>query len=188
MILRQAAEVFNRRGYFGTSLSDIMRATGLEKGGIYNHFANKDELALQAFDYSSDLMRQAFAEALVGRFHGVDRLLAIIGVFQKIPEEFPVPGGCPVLNTAIEADDAHPQLREHARLAMEEWHDFIKRVIRRGMERGEIRPEVDPDMLATLLIATLEGAVMLSKLHGNQEYMNRTVNYLRTYLETAVRA
>lgn len=191
LILRQAAEVFNRRGYFGTSLSDIMQATGLEKGGIYNHFVNKDDLALRAFDYSVDLMRQAYAAALVGKYHAIDRLMAVVGVFQKIPGEqggFPVPGGCPVMNTAVESDDTHPALREHARLAMEEWRDFICRITQRGIERGEVQPEVDPDMVATLLIATLEGAILLSKLHNDEAHMNRAVTHLQQYLETAVRA
>ena len=53
LILSQAAVVFNRQGYFGARLDDIMRATGLEKGGIYNHFASKDDLALQAFAVGS---------------------------------------------------------------------------------------------------------------------------------------
>jgi AcrR family transcriptional regulator len=46
-ILHQAAELFNQQGYAGSSISDIMRVTGLQKGGIYNHFSSKDELALK---------------------------------------------------------------------------------------------------------------------------------------------
>lgn len=52
-IVKQAAELFNQQGYAGSSISDIMRATGLQKGGIYNHFHSKQELALAAFDFAS---------------------------------------------------------------------------------------------------------------------------------------
>ena len=51
-IVRQAAELFNQKGYAGSSIADVMQATGLKKGGIYNHFKSKDELALAAFDYA----------------------------------------------------------------------------------------------------------------------------------------
>ena len=50
-IVQRAASTFNVQGYAGTSMSDLMQATGLEKGGIYNHFTNKEELAIAAFDY-----------------------------------------------------------------------------------------------------------------------------------------
>ena len=51
-IVQKAAPLFNQKGYEGTSLSDLMKATGLQKGGIYRHFSSKEELATEAFDYS----------------------------------------------------------------------------------------------------------------------------------------
>ena len=53
-IIRRAAPVFNQKGYDGAALSDLMGATGLEKGGIYRHFASKQALAAEAFDYAVD--------------------------------------------------------------------------------------------------------------------------------------
>jgi TetR/AcrR family transcriptional repressor of nem operon len=184
MILQRAAQVFNRKGFFGTSIADIMEATGLEKGGIYNYFQSKDDLALQAFDYAVDQIREEFAYAIKGKVNAIDRLQAIIGVFQKMPDGYPFEGGCPVLNTTVEADYAHPALRQRARQAMQEWHDFIRRIIVRGIERGEICPETDPDAIASLLIASLEGAIVLTTLYGNLIPMNRVVDHLNHYLSS----
>ncbi len=187
-ILRQAAPVFNRRGYFGASMADIMEATGLEKGGIYNHFDGKDDLAIQAFDYAAGLLQQRFRAALDGKEHAVDRLLAIVAVFRANVADPALPGGCPVLNTAVESDDAHPLLCDRARRAMDGWRELIRQTVIRGIERGEVRPATDPDQLATVLIATLEGAVMLSKLYRDPAHMRRAVDHLTEYIETAVRA
>ncbi|MCI0398404.1 MAG: TetR/AcrR family transcriptional regulator [Chloroflexi bacterium] len=187
MILHKAAEVFNRQGYFGASLSDIMAATGLEKGGIYNHFANKDDLALQAYDYAVGLVEQAFTAALQNKRQAIDRLLALANVFRDMPKGFPVPGGCPVHNTAVKADEAHPLLRDRARQTMTEWHNVIRRIVQRGIERGEVRPEINPDALATLFIATLEGAIMLTRLYDDPVYMNQALDHLANHLETTVR-
>src|ERR1051325_7946682 len=102
MILQRAAEVFNRKGYYGASMADIMEATGMEKGGIYRHFDSKDDLALQAFDFAVSLVQQEFVTALKDKRNAIDRLRAIVGVYRAMPDGMPLAGGCPVLNTAIE--------------------------------------------------------------------------------------
>src|SRR6266567_3509308 len=71
-ILERAAQLFNQQGYFGSSLSDIMHETGLEKGGIYNHFASKEQLALEAFDYAIGLLEQRMRLALAGKINAID--------------------------------------------------------------------------------------------------------------------
>src|SRR6059058_4480892 len=101
LILARSAQLFNRQGYFGSSLSDIMKETGLGKGGIYNHFASKEQLALEAFDYAVGLVLQRHRVALAGKTHAVDRLKAIVAAFSSLVEEPPLAGGCPILNTAI---------------------------------------------------------------------------------------
>jgi len=188
MILARAATVFNRQGYFGARLDDIRRATGLEKGGIYNHFASKEDLALQAFEYSVGLVRQRFARALEGRRDAADRLRAIVGVFHDTVADPPVPGGCPLLNTAVESDDAHPELRARARAAMDDWYGLVRHIVARGVERGQLRADADPDAVATMLIATLEGAIMMSNLYGDSAFIRRAVVYLNAYIEQTLRA
>src|SRR6266480_5374711 len=74
MILERTAQLFSRQGYFGSSLSDIMHETGLEKGGIYNHFESKEELALEAFDFAVELVSQRMRLALAGKINAIDRL------------------------------------------------------------------------------------------------------------------
>lgn len=187
MILAQAAQLFSRQGYFGSSLSDLMQETGLEKGGIYNHFNSKEQLALEAFDYIFALLEQRMRRLLAGKTHAVDRLFALVSYFQSLIDDPVVVGGCPILNTAIEADDAHPALRDRARAAMDRLRSTIERILTKGIQRQEIRPEVDVDNCVTMFIATLEGAVMLSKLYQDPVYMQRAVAHLTHYIETALR-
>ena len=187
-IIEQAAELFNCQGYFGASMSDIMRVTGLNKGGIYNHFESKEKLAVESFDYAIDLVGRRMSLAIENATNAADKLLAIISVIGNLGEDKPLPGGCPLLNTAVESDDANPVLRERARLAMTRWRNRIRRITREGIRTGEINSSVDGDVLATILIATLEGAVMMSKLYDNPVHIRRAVGHLKQYIETAVRA
>lgn len=182
-IIEQAAALFNQQGYAGSSMSDLMRVTGLQKGGIYNHFRSKDELALEAFDFAVNRVQEEFMGALKGKRHSVDRLIAILSVYERMFDDPPIQGGCPILNTAVESDDAHPTLRERAQLAMDAWRILIQRIVDKGIIRGELHSTVDADTVATILIATIEGAVMLSKLYGDASHLERVSNFLKIYVQ-----
>ncbi len=188
MIVARAAQLFNRQGYFGSSIEDLMNETGLKKGGIYNHFRSKDELALAAFDYAVEVIWQCVEEEMKDRPNQVDRLQGMLAAYQRLIEDPPIKGGCPVLNTAVESDDTHPALRERARGALTRWRTWIQRRVARGIEAGEVRPEVDGDLLATLLISMIEGAIMMSKTYDDPVHIRRAVQYLSDYLEREVRA
>jgi len=73
--IRKAAPIFNRRGYSGAALSDLMRATGLKKGGIYRHFESKQELAGDAFDHAWNLAMDTSFEGTQEIPNTVDRLI-----------------------------------------------------------------------------------------------------------------
>jgi AcrR family transcriptional regulator len=187
-IIRQAATLFNQHGFAGSSMSDVMAATGLQKGGIYRHFESKEQLAVEAFDYAVSLVGRRFAVALEGKTHAIDRLDAIVSVFAGLSTDPPVPGGCPVMNAGIENDDGNPVLRERAREAMDGLRGLVARVAQRGKERGEVRPEVDGDALASVMVCMLEGAVMMSRLYGDDVHVARAAAHLRRYLDERVRA
>ncbi|KAB8331012.1 TetR/AcrR family transcriptional regulator [Scytonema tolypothrichoides VB-61278] len=186
-ILQQAAELFNQQGYAGSSISDIMRVTGLQKGGIYNHFKSKDELALQAFDFAIAQLRHHYLAAVRTKHHAVERLQAIFDVFGSNINHPIIKGGCPLLNTAVESDDAHPTLRKRTQQAMDSWRQLFYRIIQKGIEKGEIRSTVDADEVTTIIISTLEGAAMMSKLYGDSIHLERAINHLTNYLNSQLR-
>lgn len=182
-IIQQAADLFNQQGYAGSSMSDIMEATGLKKGGIYNHFASKDDLAIAAFDFAVQCVSQRYIQAIKGKRGAIARLKSIIDTFAAAPEEVSIKGGCPLMNTAIESDDAHPLLRERTQQAMYQWRHLIHKIVQKGIDTGELHPTVDPDGVATLVIATLEGALMLTKLYGDRIHLQRATEHLDHYVE-----
>ena len=187
-ILLRAARVFNQKGYSGSSLNDVLRATGLKKGGIYNHFDSKEQLAVEALDTAVAIVAKRFEQALSGKRHAADRLLAILGVFRNYATDPPVPGGCPIMNTAIESDDGNPALRRHARQAMDQFRGMLRTVVAKGLERGELRPGPDPEQIAILLTAALEGGLMLSKLYGDPGFINAIADHWTHYVDSTLRA
>lgn len=186
-IIRKAAPIFNQRGYEGAALSELMQATGLEKGGIYRHFDSKQQLASEAFDYAWSKAVDARLEGTEEIANSVDRLQQIVRNFRERREGL-VPGGCPLLNTAVDSDDGNAQLRKQARRALDKWLDRLATITSQGQKRGEVRPGVDPTKLATLIVSTLEGSLMLGRLQRTDEPLDVTCRYLDDYLETEVRA
>jgi AcrR family transcriptional regulator len=183
-IVRDAASVFSTRGFFGTSMSDLLSATGLQKGGLYNHFGSKEQLALEAFDYAVNLITGRYTEAFAKTDSELGRLLAIVDVFSTLIDDPVLPGGCPILNAAIESDDLLPVLRERAQQAMTRSLRLIGSTVKAAVDAGELRADVDPRQLATVVTATLEGAVMLSKLYGDPSYMRRAVDHVTAHIRS----
>ena len=180
-IIELAAPLFNQRGFAGCSMQDILEATGLKKGGIYRHFSSKEELAAEAFRYSlSQAVKIRTPPANPSR-GAVDRLRDVIEIFVEKPSS--IPGGCPILNTAIDADDGNPVLRELAREGLKSWRTRISQIVREGISRKEIRKDVEPRALANTIIATLEGALMMSRLESSKSALTDARRSLEQLVE-----
>ena len=184
-IVEAAAGLFNQRGFENASLSELMEATGLEKGGIYRHFASKEELATAAFDYAWEAATQARMHDLDETRNSVDQLKQFIANF--VERRPAVPGGCPLLNTAVEVDDGDSALRDRALKALHGWRDQLQAIIKKGIQQREIRRGTDAKALATLIISSLEGALMMSRLERRRDPLLTIQKHLESFLESGVR-
>lgn len=186
-IVAKAAPVFNRSGFAGTSLSDLMAATGLQKGGIYRHFKSKEELAAAAFDH-------AWHRASTFRWTGIDKNANSIDQLKQFVANFVdkrselVQGGCPMLNTAVDSDDGNVILRDRARKALAGWLKRIQEIVSTGIVNAEIRKGVDPQAAATIIISTLEGALMIGRLQHSDLPLKQAREYLGGFLESLAAA
>jgi TetR/AcrR family transcriptional regulator, transcriptional repressor for nem operon len=182
LIIEQAAILFNQNGYVGTSIADIMRSTGVGKGGIYSHFRNKDEIAIAAFDHTLNSIVQAVMLNVEQEDTAIDRLTAFVDTFRGFTTQPIGVGGCPILNTAVESDDTHPEMRLHVQQAVNQILALVGSIIELGIRQGEILAHTDIEQVSTVILATIEGAIMMSKLYGNDLYLDRAIAHLRQYI------
>jgi len=185
-IVEQSAAVFNRHGYSGTSMSALMAVTGLEKGGLYRHFESKEDLAAAAFDYAWETVTEPRRRGVKDCATSIEKLLLLVRNFVEPPSQA-LPGGCPLLNTAIENDDGNPVLREKARRALDEWRSGIAEIVSQGQRARELRKNVDPVAVATIVISSLEGAIMFSRLEKTREALFTVGKHLDGYLRSLSR-
>lgn len=180
-IVAEAAPLFNQKGYAGCSLHDVMTAAEVEKGGLYRHFASKEDLALAAFDY-------AWHEVSQGRTRGLeeidDPLLRVEAFISNFVDRRPVMrGGCPLLNTAIDTDDGNVALRERAREALRDWHSRLTSLLALAVRQGALKRQAHPQKLASIIISILEGALMMSRLEGDRSSLETARDHLIAHLK-----
>jgi len=172
-IIETTAAIFNTKGYAGTSMSDITEATGLTKGAVYGNFGNKEDVALAVFDYNhgkvSGLIQQRIQSAKT--YH--DKLMVYAQVYDQFSRSsFPV-GGCPILNTSVEADDTNSLLKDRAAKAVLRWKKGVQDLIQAGVDTGEFKEGLDHPRLALSIIALVEGGIMISKVTNSQACLDK---------------
>ncbi len=177
-IVVKAAEVFNTKGYAGSSMQDVMERTGLKKGGIYNHFASKEDLSLAAFRYAFGTMHAKYLESFDASEGAINKLLTFIETFRTFIYKPPIKGGCPIMNSSAEVDDTNPRLSAAVREAALVWEQMLEEVIVQGIRNGEIKAGTNANKIAVIIISSLEGGIMLGKLHRNASYMHAVADYL----------
>jgi TetR/AcrR family transcriptional repressor of nem operon len=176
LIIESAAPIFNKKGYAGTSMSDLTTATGLTKGSIYGNFKDKDDVAVHAFQHNIDLIFDFFSKELKAAGPTLDKLLAYPRGFRKVYRMILSYGGCPILNTAVEADDTHAVLRKMAMDVLAKWKKSIVTLIEKGKSEGVIDAATQAQNMAEILIAIMEGGSVLSKVTGEESYMLNAID------------
>lgn len=182
-IIEKTAPVFNAKGYAGTSMNDLMEATGLTKGSIYGNFENKDEVALAAFDYNFGKVVSYLRHAIEARTNTIDKLLVYPETYRNFLKLPFLKAGCPVLNTSTEADDTHPLLKEKAVNALKLWKTSVEKHIAVGIEKKEIKATTNASEFAAILMSLIEGAVMQAKVTGKHTDLNTTMDFLEKLIK-----
>lgn len=179
-IIDKTAVIFNKKGFTGTSLSDLTQATGLTKGSIYGNFADKQEVAEAAFNFNYQYLIKQFATQLNTAASAKSKLQAFLDTYEKIFDKLMSIGGCPILNNAVDADDTNEAMSQLSVKAVSDWEVTIKSIIQSGKNSDEINDSVDVGYYTDILISIIEGSLMLSKLTGEKRYFNSAIKHIRT--------
>lgn len=167
LIIDKALPIFNTKGYAAASISDITAATGITKGAIYGNFKNKDEVATAAFEQGVQIVTTEISNRVRGAKTAPDKLRAIMEFYEEYINEPPIPGGCPVLNSSIEADDSLPFLRSRVIRSIALLKDSVMKMVNRGILEGQIKREVDAEEFTNFFYSVVEGVISLSRIEGD---------------------
>lgn len=181
-IIEYATPVFNKKGIFGTSMSDIMDVAKLSKGSLYVHFEDKDSLALAVIEHSLALQNTKLSTSMDHIDDPYEKLLAYLQVYHD-PMNPTVPGGCPMMNFGVEADDNFPLVKQRVNKAVEARQLFLEGIIKNGIQKGIFNPDWNYREFATLMFATVQGGIMICRIAGSNAKMKGILQQLKSLIQ-----
>jgi TetR/AcrR family transcriptional repressor of nem operon len=182
LIIEQATPIFNKKGIFGTSMSDIMEAVRLSKGSLYVHFENKDSLAFSVLEYSLGLQYNKISASVDHVDSPYEKLLAYLDVYRD-PMNPTVPGGCPMMNFGMEADDNFPLVKERVNRAIEARQKYLEDIIKTGIQDHIFKPGWNYREFATTMFAMIQGGIMICRIAGSSAKMTAITNQLKKLIQ-----
>ncbi len=181
-ILDEAAGIFHRKGFLNTTVNDLLQATGATRGNLYFHFASKEEVGLEVLKRAQQSFRQFLEGALQGDTAGAQ----LDNFFRQALERNRSKGfvgGCLFGNTALEASDNAPQFASLVSDVFAEWIDRLRTTIEAAQASGQVRRDLPAAQLAELVVGTIEGGIMQSRLTKTADPLSRAFDSLRVLLE-----
>src|SRR5712691_3997834 len=183
-IVERAADLFAERGVAATSLDEVLAAAGAGKGQLYHYFHGRDELVEAAVAHRCTQVLAGLTQALgsVSTLAGLEQALAgFVAGF----EQMGLPG-CTIGSLASEVAERNEGARLQAAAAFDAWEQLFAGALERMRDRGELRADASPALLATALLAGIEGGMVLSQTRKDPASLHIAVEAglarLRTYL------
>ena len=160
-IVERAADLFAERGIAGTSVDEVLAAAVAGKGQFYHYFRSRDELVAAAVAHRCAQVLAGLTQALgdVSSLAGLEQALAGFAAgFEQMGL-----AGCPIGTLATEVAGRNEAARLEAAAGFDVWERLLADVLERMRQRGELRVDASPAMLATGLLASIEGGMVLSQ-------------------------
>jgi len=183
-ILAAAMRLMEVQGYRNTALDDVLRESGVGKGNFYYHFRSKEELGYAILDQ----LVQAFLERTLSPcFSSPDnrptrQIRCFLDRIREIQRERNGVGGCPLGNLVAELSDLHEGFRARLSGVFSAWKDRLTIALREAQNHGEVSAECRPEAVAHFLVASIEGALLMTKLSKDLGALEQCVEEMKRYL------
>lgn len=187
LIINKATILFTRNGYNRTSLSDILVATGLTKGGFYFHFRSKEELGAAVIDtlelYWRDVLLPSMAQGK-DAVEKINILLSSRGDCDNTPDC--IRPTILLLNLATEMMEVHDCFSKRLRAIFTEWWHKLEEVIEEGKKDGLFREGICTNSVAAIILSNIMGANLLAVLNDNPKIYRQQLASLQQILLTGI--
>lgn len=181
-ILKASRDIFLKQGFHNTSVSEIISTTGVKKGNLYYHFASKEDLGLAVLEDA----KEEFFHFLNKSLSGTDPVAKIINSCQAIFNEQKknnFAGGCLFGNTALEMTDSNPEFAAVIQEVFDRWTNELETLLFEALESEQLNSRISPKLMAKTVIATVEGAIMMSRVSKREQDLLDFLTAIKTLLD-----
>jgi AcrR family transcriptional regulator len=185
-IVNESLKLFSLKGFNNTSISDILAATNMSKGGFYNHFKSKEELFTSVLSEARRVWRLQNLADVEKEDREINRLKKILANFRDryLKDSVHFPGGCVFLTLSVELDDQMPHLSSQLSDGFQRTKALLRGYLDRAREKGEIRADVSTSDVSEILFSGILGASVVYGLDKSDGQLGRNIQALIRYLES----
>jgi len=185
-IIHESLKLFSTKGYMSTSITDILKAADTSKGGLYNHFTNKESLFLEALSEARKIWREKNLTGIEDISRPLDKIIRILENYRDIylPESENLPGGCIFVNLAVELNDQSQDLAAEVNEGFLRLKNMIKRLLDEEKALGSIRKDADPAQITGMIFSGLLGACVMYTSDKSRKNLDLTIGALISHLNS----
>ena len=185
-ILSAATELFYLQGYNATGLDQVITKAGVTKGNFYYHFKSKESLAVATLDWQFDLISKELKNNVFNKNHSaLSTLLTLLQFMSSRQKQQHKEGficGCYFGNFTLELSTASQQVRNKVSHIFQQYVEIIESLLKQAQEANEIPDTINPSQFSPIIMAQIEGAIMLDKAQQQPEHVDSAVSFIKQLL------
>jgi TetR/AcrR family transcriptional repressor of nem operon len=185
-VIKVATQLFHKKGYQATTVDEILEASEITKSNFYYHFRSKEELALQTLEIRMREFKAKVISSTLGEtsLSPKERLQRFYNRIIKFHRDLECKYGCPFGNPAIEMSDVNEKFRKRLRTFFKSWEKAIEECVEDGVTKGEFHRNINPKLVAGLILAQVEGAIMMVKTYKTLDPLTAGTRTVLKLMET----
>ena len=182
-IVEKGLQLFCLKGYTNTSVNDILQATGLTKGGLYGHFAGKEDLWYAVYDEALSIWRKVVFQGIQSNAAPLERIQTLIenDIKNKLGGNV-FGGGCFFHRMLVELSGQSDAMCDHLMRGFKQLADLLCTWLKEADQQGQLKENLDFSEIANYIVISLNGAAALHGSTRNPAILDQTLSQLRFYI------
>ena len=183
-IIAKALQLFCVKGYYNTSINDILVATGLTKGGLYGHFASKEALWYAVYDEALGIWRKIVFQGIQSSTDPLERIQTLIenDLKSKLGNHI-FEGGCFFHSMLVELSGQSVPMSSHLMHGFNQLAGLLCVWLEQAEQQGLLKENLNFNEIANYIIISLNGAAALYAPSRDPAILDQAVSQLHFYIE-----
>ena len=182
-IIEKSLQLFSVKGYYNTSVSDILEATDLTKGGLYGHFASKEDIWYAVYDEAVRIWKGIVFKGIRNNTNPLKRIEKFIenDIRDYLGTDV-FDGGCFFLNMLVELSGQSASMSKQILRGFVRLSGLLRSWLEEADQKGMLQENLDLKEVANFIIISLNGAAALYISSRDKSILDQTVHQLRFYI------